>query len=268
MTLPVDPHVSIIKMLRYWWVVFIFAVGGATLGWLLSSFLPPKYEAYAAISVSIDFTRTGQLTDIEEDLAFVAVGDIVKSSKVMNSAEEKSNLLGLLEKGESISDYVFLERENERWLLIVRSGNAQRSADIANVWAKEADLAIQEAYHHALIAEHLARYMDGLSGCLQQMALDEGVQALCHISNLSELQNEIDATARQLQQEKTAALGLMPASHAYLQQWAEPPSQPVIYGRANLIFAGGVMGFLAGIWIVETDRIRNLTNIFKKNHLQ
>jgi len=52
-----DPVNTFNNFVRNWWQIFVFAVVGGLLGLTISFALPPKYEAEAIFSTSIDFTQ-------------------------------------------------------------------------------------------------------------------------------------------------------------------------------------------------------------------
>jgi hypothetical protein len=239
--------------LRWWWLIVVLMVGGAAGGWASWSFMTPIFESYASISVMIDFTRTGQLTDIEEDLAMVAVGDIIKSTQVQQDVIRQGVEKGLVISEEKLKENTFLERQNELWLLRVRDENPQNSAILANLWVDASYSALKEAYSHALNGDTLLKYMDSLANCLEQMAATEPVQVECGTANLEQLLIEMKKTNSEAQKEKLASLGIMPASLFSISERALPATTPVRFGRGQIMFGGALIGFLFAILAIQWD---------------
>jgi len=227
-----------------WWRLFAaFLILGAAAGWAGWSIRKPIYESKASISVMIDFTRTGKLSDIEEDLAMVAVGDIIKSSQVKDEVVVQSEVRGVSLKGIDLEEITFLERQNEKWILRVRDEKASDAKELANLWANISFAALQDAYGHALKADVLEKYTDSLVNCLEQSAAVEPVQTECGISNLEGILSEIENTNVLVKKEKLDGQGIMAASTFRISERAGQATDPVRYGRGVMIISGAIMGF-------------------------
>jgi uncharacterized protein involved in exopolysaccharide biosynthesis len=74
------------RIRHYWWVMVVFMLLGGGVGYSISLTIPPKFETKAVISVAIDYTRTGFLTDIEEDQTVEIIGDVISSDEVIQDA--------------------------------------------------------------------------------------------------------------------------------------------------------------------------------------
>lgn len=241
------------RLLKYWWLIIFFMLAGALIGWLSYSYRTPLYQAQAAFSVSIDFTRTGELTDVEQDLILVSLGDVIKSPPVIEGVVSAGGDQGIDITISDFNESRYLEREYGRWLLIVRHRNAETASRLANIWAETAYDTIGEAYEHALIADGLQRYQDALASCIEQIDGAEPVPATCSDQSLEQIQVEIENTSAVVREEREASQGILPAITFALTERAETPGEVILYGGNTLIFFGAVIGFILAVWLIHID---------------
>ena len=76
---------------RWWLTALLIAVGGIG-GVFLSSLFDPVYLASAAQSLSVDFSATGALSDLDVDRMIAACEDVAVSSEVLNDVSAKTGL--------------------------------------------------------------------------------------------------------------------------------------------------------------------------------
>jgi hypothetical protein len=239
------------QYVHYWWMVVLFTLLGAIIGRGVGAFKQPFYESTAEISASIDFTRTGTLTDIEQDLVFVTLGDVISSTPVAEDVISKLKGSGSGMELAAFRENSFLERKDQTWVMRVRSTNPQVAMQLVNIWAETATQHIEKGYKHALAAEQYNRYLDSLSSCLGQLTTIEPANGICQPDNLAGLQVELKKTGELAVAEQEASLGLSPALKFSLDKRAEISPKPVLFGVNTLIFAGALVGFLIGIIIVQ-----------------
>jgi hypothetical protein len=239
-------------MLRYWWLIIFFMFGGALIGWLSLGYRTPLYQSQAVITVSIDFTQTGELTDIEQDLILVAAGDVIKSTQVIEAVVSAAEEWGIDVSISGFNESRHLERAYGRWLLILRHRDAETASSLANIWAETAYDAIGDAYEHALIADGLQNYQDTLSSCLEQ-ATAEMNDSICSDLSLDEMQAEIERTSKVIREEREASLGILPATTFAFTEQAETPDKVILYVSNTLIFFGAVIGFILAVWLIYLD---------------
>ena len=82
--------------------------------------VPAKYEAQAEINLAVDFSKTGQITDIEQDQIVEMVGDICKSDNVINQVLENYSAFSQID----FDQMAKLERRNMQWVFKVRHADA------------------------------------------------------------------------------------------------------------------------------------------------
>ena len=133
------------KFSERWMVTSALMITGGLLGLLVSQARAPIFESSAVFSVTIDYTQTGALTDIQEDQAMRGVGSVILSDRVIDntlSAINKESASGL-----SRTDFLensFLDREEFRWTLRYRDPDPKVAEMAVNEWSKSADAVIQE----------------------------------------------------------------------------------------------------------------------------
>ncbi len=241
---------KVMQMVRSWWLVAACMLLGAAAGWGIGRVQTPVYEAAAEITVSIDFTRTGALTDAEEDFAVGVVGDLIQSDAVFEAVFQQAQAAyGKMDR-ESLRQSLSADRYFNVWRMRARDENPQRAAAVANAWGQAAYTALSEAVLHAQTAYQWETYLDGLTSCVGQSVGVEPAPAQCGQGDLDELQNEIQRVGPLLRAEKDAAQGILPwSTYSELRQ-AEIPTAPVRGTTAVLMVCGALLGALAGItWV-------------------
>jgi len=245
--------------LQFWWIFFIVMLGGAGISAGFQAARPPLYEAYTEISTTIDFGRTGLLSDIEQDQMVGMVGDVIASQPVVEAALQAASLQGVELNVAQFRSQSFLERRGTAWMLRVRHSQPQQAAQLANHWAQASMDALTTAYHHAVQADSLYRYMLSLESCLEQTAASRPSEALCTVQNLDEIQFLLETSSRAQVEERTASQGISAALSFQHARVASPPEQPAQFGRNSLLLAGALIGLLLAVGLFAVglpERIR------------
>jgi len=229
--------------LRNWWLLVLLMLAGVAAGWGFSLLNPPWYEARAEITVNIDISRTGTLTGENQDMLIDAVGDIIGSPIVMQSVQKKLEPPAI--------QAVYLERKADRFALRVVGRSQPQVLELAEIWSGLAINTLDQASQHVIAAEILERYLDSLIECVRQ-APSTGVSAqICNLPSFAEIQLIIKEAGEELQQEKKAALGLIPGIRYWLSQPAQLSTQVVQYNRKYLLLGGAFIGLVLGIWFLH-----------------
>ncbi len=249
-----SPRDELDRILRQWWLIALFTIWGGLVGWLIFQTRTPVYEAEAVFTISIDFTQTGELTQFEEDHAVSGILTILYSTPVLDQVLVEAHNQGIPVDLPGLLSQSSFERKQSRWMLRVRDRDPQRAATLANLWADATLTALQEAHRNALTAQARQAYLVFLQGCLAPATPGTGTEGVaCSELDPAELPEEIDQTARELQQELADSQGIFPALVFDLAQRAHIPTEPVRYGLNSMIFAGAMIGFLLGAWAVSAD---------------
>ncbi len=232
------------KVIKGWKRIVLCMIIGGLGGFLVSSFRSPIYETRAVIAVTIDYTRTGALSDIQEDQAMRGLGSVIDSNEVIKQVILQAQQAGYQLDQNTVEDSFTLEREDFRWFLRVRDTDAQRAADLANIWAQAAVETLNEGLEHALVASHLQQYLDSLEFCMQRQ-VGEGVgEKVCEQYDFEYLITEIQSTADEIQSQNQMSYGLMPALTFFLAENA-PVNDGAVQGTQGvLVVAGSILGFI------------------------
>ncbi len=227
----------------YWWVMVVFMLLGGIIGYGISITISPKFEPRAVISVAIDYTRTGFLTDIEEDQSVEIVGDIISSDEAIQNAAAMLQDVD----AEIFREMLNLERKNNQWLLKVISADPDQAVDYANAWAEAAFDELEMVREHATKAEYYQRYLDSLASCLEETAAIEPAHPVCNLSGLDQLSRELEETGKLVDSEKLASRGIMPAVSFTISQKAVEPKEPVRNSRGLIMLSSALAGFFLSI---------------------
>lgn len=245
--------------LRWGWLIAVLTVLGGMLGWGIHAVQPPLYEARAVFGTSIDYVRTGALTDIEEDQAIAVVGDVLRATDVRQSVQMVAQDEGLALTEADFGRALVAERMGYRWLLRVRLDDPQRAARVAQIWAAQGQSALQAAALHAQNAALLARQVEALGACLKNQSIELPAYAPCPVQELPEVQAQIAALGAQLAEELRLSRGLPAALTVTLSEEPTAPQSPAQFGAGTLVGAGGLLGLLAGValvWLRVPQRLR------------
>lgn len=227
-----------------WKRVVVFMIMGGLCGMLASTTITPVYETRAVIAVTIDYTRTGALSDIQEDQAMRGLGSVIDSDTVRDQVVLEAQELGYVIDRNEIENSFTLEREDFRWFLRVRGDDPIRAADLATVWANVAMRVLDDGMEHAIIAGHLQQYLDSLEYCLQRQAVEGVVGNICADYDFDFLMDEVQVTSAEIRDQQAVSFGLMPAMEFFLAEKAPVNAEPVLGTRGILILCGAVLGFL------------------------
>ena len=241
--------------LKRWWLVALLTFVGGSLGWLYHRFQSPLYEARAAMIAQIDFTQTGELTELEQDQAIGAVIALMTSPPVLDQVLQQAQALGLPVESFTYGKNAFLERRRSVLEMQVRDPDPKLAASLANLWADTAYAVLSESYKHALKAQSLRSDINGLVTCLQAPEGASPPGILCEAGTPEEIQSRIQTAQTSLNSETLASNALLPAMLFDLSKRADIPLTPVAY-RANLFVLGGALiGFVLGV-ILASLRFR------------
>ncbi|KUK47033.1 MAG: hypothetical protein XD73_0102 [Anaerolinea thermophila] len=231
-------------VIRGWKRIVIFMIIGGLCGMLISTFRSPLFETRAAIAVTIDYTRTGALSDIQEDQAMRGLGSVIDSDAVKELVVLRAHQAGYEIDRNSIAEMFTLEREDFRWFLRVRDSDPQRAADLANLWAQIAVETLDDGMEHAIIAAHLQQYLDSLEFCMQRQVDDGITENACEQYDFSYILEEVQSTAGEIRAQQQMSYGLMPALEFFLAENAPLNTAAVQGTRGVFVIAGAFLGLI------------------------
>ena len=83
------------QMILRWWLLVLMMIIGGLLGLFFHGFSSAIYEAHARFMVTIDYTRTGYLSDIQEDQAMRGIGSLIGSDLILQRTVKAAQSSGL-----------------------------------------------------------------------------------------------------------------------------------------------------------------------------
>ncbi len=241
------------RLLKNWWVIVLLSILGALGGYTFHWLQKPIYESRAVITATIDFVQTGKLTDVEEDEAFNAVGDIIRSDEVKNLVLEEARRLGLVDESSDLPP-VFVDREGTRFLIRVRSSNRETVASFADLWTKNAFATLSDAMENALKVEQYRVMLDNIENCYQHATILLPTFAECDLSTLNQVTSAFTQVEGELITAQLESKGLLSAIRIYVSEEASIPTSPVSYNVNIMVFCGAVIGLVIGIALVESGK--------------
>jgi uncharacterized protein involved in exopolysaccharide biosynthesis len=233
------------KIIHLWWVMFLaIAIGGAA-GAGLSYLIPPRYEAQAKISTSIDYTILPELEDYEEDRIINEAGAVMLSDAVLLDVQERTKTEGVRIPFEDFSTRFSADRIDDLWALRVVGADQQEASSLANIWVDISFQHLTSAHAYALEASAIRSALAALEDC--QQADDSTAPALCETTDVDTLEKELDAMTAELEEALALSLGLNPASNYTINSYAVVPLSPSYRARGVMAFLGMLLGLMAGL---------------------
>ena len=236
-------------------------IAGGLLGLLISQVRTPIFESSAVFSVTIDYTQTGALTDIQEDQAMRGVGSVILSDRVIDDTLSAiNNKSGVDLSQTDFLENSFLDREEFRWTLRYRDPDPKIAAMAVNSWSKSADAVIQEGLTHSLSSMSLLEELENLKRCLFDLS-NENIQTYCGNNDLNSMVNSINEISAQIQAEKAASQGLFHALSVTLVNGGFL-SQKAILGQRNLfVLCGAIVGIFLSVIAIVVEEINRRRSI-------
>ena len=241
------PKTTVERLIDKWWLLLVAMVLGGTLGMFVSAMRPPRYEAVALISTSIDYTFSPNLEDYEEDRAINKAGELVMSDSVLQKTLEAINSFGYEYSYQEMLNDFSLERRDDLWTLRVTTVDAQMSADMANAWLEEAYLQLEEAFTNAQEAYALTEYLSSLEDCLQADAEEASQYALCNENSFEAIYEEIERVTEIRNQKLIKSRAQYPAVRYSVVRKATPPVKPSLNQQGIIVLSASFLGLLAAI---------------------
>lgn len=235
-----------------WIVLVLILISGGLCGLLFAYLRAPIYESSATFTVTIDYTQTGPLSDIQEDQAMRGVGSLLLSDLLIDDVvnEINENYDFSLTKGEFTND-AFIDRGDFNWTIRYRGDDPEKIYIVVQEWAGNADQMFQAALAHALSTEAYSNTIDNLQECYQKLSIQPGENYCGNKSHRTVLE-EIAQLSNLIRDEREISKGLFHALAINLVNGANLPLEP-IRNQLNLsVFSGAMIGFLTGVLVLVT----------------
>ncbi|HBG73904.1 MAG: hypothetical protein A2X25_03265 [Chloroflexi bacterium GWB2_49_20] len=223
---------------------------GAIIGFTISQFIPPVFEAVFKLSTNVDFNKDPDITELMMDNSILHIGELAFQPVVLAQviAEEKVRGINL-----TVDDFIgrsSVERRATTTLLKVRWNDPEIASQIANTWGIIFFKSLQDAYAQTIIAEDLSKYQSTLENCLLVTRESSTSKPYCGFE-IDKLNDEIAENANRIAQAKNLSLGLYPELYVSAYQLSDIPGVPLFYNRGFLIIAGAFIGFLTALLLTE-----------------
>jgi len=207
------------------------------------------------ITAVVDTTRTGKITQYEEDQTMGMMGGILGSTAVLEKTATLASEHGIETSASSLFTAVSVERYSYRWVMRLRDPDPQRASMLAGYWLEAGKEALENASAHAEKAETLRRQLEGLENCFSQIAAVSPVYVPCGYQNQADLQREMKNLADVFWQEKLASSGVIPALGFNVAEEPAPAMAPVRRGQNILALAGALIGLAVAIVLVGSGAL-------------
>ncbi len=251
MTSPYNLLDDLNAALRYWWLIAVLTTAGVILGLIAFQIQPPLYEARAEIALNVDLSRTGTLSDRNQDILINTTGRLMASAPIMDDLRQQAIQQDWLADASNPQQMFFIERKAESFVLRVQHRNPQAALALTDHWSDLALRALETASFYALQADHLERYLDSLTICLNQQAI-RGVEiSACPFQNLQQIEAEIVQTGEKILTAREKARGLIPGIRFTLTQPAALLPEPVQFQRSAYLLAGALIGLVLALFAIH-----------------
>lgn len=241
------------RIQKYWWALILVIILGGLLGIGISRLHSPIYQSRAVITTVIDYSQLGKLDDYEEDQIFVAAGETINSSDVLDLVFKKVQADGIQLSRDDLKKALTLNRQDSRWLLYARFSDPETAQKIAQIWADESIQAIGRMNKEAIKNFFDQQYMNSMVTCLQNSVNVESGSAVCNLENYQAIQSEIDKGVEgEKPVEQGASLILLHTSSAVTQA-ADLPGSPVLFKQNYSALAGMILALVLGLILFSID---------------
>lgn len=256
------PRDHLTTILRRWWLLAALIFFGGLLGLLVDALRPAQYEAGFRITVGINQTTAGELTQYEQDVMFEAVGGILYAPIQLEAVAQQAATRGIPLTAAALKGNSDIERRLATWRVRVRANDPAHAEDVARMWLESSQVELLRAYASAREADSLERYLSSLESCLARAVTSPPSYGRCTQAELLAIQEEIAKTGAAFGAARISARGMSSSLVFDLAQMDAAPARRVTPQRGQMVLAGGMLGFVAGFWLAQA----NLSNWQPKGH--
>lgn len=219
------------------------------LGFVISLFIKPVYEAEAVLLTNFDIVQGGNVTEIMIDSQLGIIGELMYSKPIVDEVLESENSAGNPLDLVQLKNISTIERRLMSTLIMVRDSDPEIATRIANTWVISAFNHLSEAYDHALLVSEAKETLALIEKCKDNNTFKDS--NLCKSLDIQKLDELISTAQQTIKQETPKALGLTKEIQISQYQLATEPQEPVQGKRANLILAGALIGLVFSFILQE-----------------
>jgi|LSQX01.1.fsa_nt_gb capsular polysaccharide biosynthesis protein len=227
----------------------LLMLGFALLGFLISLFMKPVYEAESVLITNFNVVQGDNVTEIMIDSQLGIIGELMYSKPIVDEVLESENSVGNPLDLAQLKKISTIERRLMSTLILVRDTDPEIATRIANTWVISAFTHLSEAYDHALLVSEAKETLALIEKCKDTDAFKES--NLCKSLDFQKLDELISTAQQSIKQETPKALGLTKEIQISQYQLASEPQEPVQGKRANLILAGALIGLVFSFILQE-----------------
>ena len=254
-----SPRDLLERVIRLWWVIAAGMILGGLAGWAFSLTQRPVYQATATYDVSLDMTvlaaeQPSGTTPVPTDFPsqndyLTTASDVFYQPAVRSRLVTEANAQGIpLKYGDINAVDYYLDRRGTRWMLSVRSTNPAWAAQLVNLWVAATDDALRTARAHMAQVPILQAEKHSVQQCFTSLDFAQANQcAGTSFSSPSDLDTYLSGLDQKIAAEAQAGYDIDPALKFAFVHPADTPTQPVLYNKGLVIFAGCALGFLLGL---------------------
>jgi capsular polysaccharide biosynthesis protein len=247
------------RIYQRWWILALAIMLGGILGGTIHFLKPPIYDAQAQFVVTLDYSRSGDLSPYNVDMAVGAIQPIFYSEEVLQYVVEQAHIQQLDISASEFYQAIGIERRNEIWLLRVRDSKPERAEILVDLWAQKGYQDLLEARSHALRVGALDAFFTAFRNCPSEPSPETALPSICFKVYAANWET-LDDLQVEMQNELALSKGLNP-NIIFSEPTTIPLSlQPVLYNRNWMIFAGMLAGFLMGILWINFPGLRVVKN--------
>jgi hypothetical protein len=249
----IQPISYLRKVVAGWKLVLSFSIFFAIFGVALSTFLKPVYQASTLLQADIDYQRAAPLDDVTVMKAYEKVRGVLLADDVLETAIQ-TTAEGPAGAGEftdiaAMRDRIRVIQRPEGWELIVYSNRPGRAALLANAWADNALLQLEEGLRHSLKAWEWQGALYS-AHCVLGLDPNDPSRTVWTCSTRSEGLDP-DEIPEAILEEVRQSRGILPMFSFSILQHASIPATAILWRRSTIILAAALLGAAAGMsWVI------------------
>lgn len=247
------------RMMRWWWVIVIFAIAGGLAGFLISRVQKPVYESDSVITTTIDYAYAGRLNDYMVDHLITAVGDVIDSSQVIDKVLEEAAVAGIDLSHEAIKEGLTKSRQGYRWVLSSRFHDPKLAVQINQLWLSTAVDALEELRLSSLQTLDKFAYQHAVESCFSQAVILDPSSAYCTVKNFQQLRLDIKENYQNGSGQSLVNQFQISKISFQVTQTPSIPDEPVLHNTNLATAAGCAAGLILAMIFFLSGYPRNRT---------
>lgn len=229
--------------------VFILIIIGALLGFSISLFTKPVYEAESRLITNVELVRDANITEIMVDSQLELVRELLYQSDIIDALIVSEAKAGHQIDLQYLRENTVLERRLMTTVIKSRSSDPEIATRIANSWVKIAYDRLSQAYEHALLVSEAKWMLTSIEDCQTNSKVFE--TAFCKSLDPTTIANLTEEAHKVILEESAHALGLTKDIQISQYQEASVPSKPIRFSRGTFVLSGGLIGLIIALIFLE-----------------